>query len=266
MRICVHGGSGDGDCLFYSMIDVATEILRSPLLKRQLSPEIDSLRNDQDVNKLGITVSFHVRVVMAMCIKRMLCFSLLGVNKFAAAFGLVCGALQWWYHGRRACDVRRLMAMGSAGDEAAADGVGEPDGRRAVFLQRRQQLPLGGGWMGGRGGPPRAGLALPAPGLARPCCHGRRAPPCATPSPSSAHFSLSAVGAWRVTCHGSRVACHVSRPCVSQARMQHVEVTQERRACCGQQRGEINDRDESRGPSSKLEPPGEGEGEGRPCC
>lgn len=85
----VHRGSGDGDCLFYSMIDVATEILRSPLLKRQLSPEIDSLRNDDDVNKLGITVSLHVRVVM--CIKQRLCFSLLGANKVAGSGGAVCG-------------------------------------------------------------------------------------------------------------------------------------------------------------------------------
>lgn len=56
-------GRGDGDCLFYSMIDVATEILRSPLLKRQLSPEIDSLRSDADVNRLGITVRWRMRGV-----------------------------------------------------------------------------------------------------------------------------------------------------------------------------------------------------------
>jgi len=46
---------GDGDCLFYSMIDVATEILRDNPPPGP-SPEIDSLRGDDNLSKVGVTV------------------------------------------------------------------------------------------------------------------------------------------------------------------------------------------------------------------
>jgi len=46
---------GDGDCLFYSMIDVATEILRDHPPPGP-SPEIDSLRGDENISKVGVTV------------------------------------------------------------------------------------------------------------------------------------------------------------------------------------------------------------------
>ena len=47
---------GDGDCLFYSMIEVTTEVLGlypSP----GPSPEIDSLRTDKNISKFGVTVT-----------------------------------------------------------------------------------------------------------------------------------------------------------------------------------------------------------------
>jgi len=47
---------GDGDCLFYSMIDVATEILRCHPPPGP-SPEIDWMRKDKSISKSGVTVA-----------------------------------------------------------------------------------------------------------------------------------------------------------------------------------------------------------------
>ena len=49
---------GDGDCLFYSMIDVATEILRDHPPPGP-SPEIDTLRGDDNLSKVGVTVCIY---------------------------------------------------------------------------------------------------------------------------------------------------------------------------------------------------------------